>query len=67
MEPTYKVEVQAPVDTIAAVYTVFQRRRGHVVSETPKAGTPFYILSGYIPVIDSFGFETDLRVHTQGL
>lgn len=23
-------------------------------------------MKGYIPVMDSFGFETDLRVHTQG-
>jgi U5 small nuclear ribonucleoprotein component len=25
-----------------------------------------YSLKAYIPVIDSFGFETDLRSHTQG-
>ena len=34
--------------------------------DAPKPGTPFYIVKGFIPVIDSFGFETDLRVHTQG-
>lgn len=26
----------------------------------------FMVSQGYIPVMDSFGFETDLRVHTQG-
>lgn len=33
----------------------------------PKAGTPFITMKGYIPIMDSFGFETDLRVGTSGL
>lgn len=28
--------------------------------------TALYLVKGLIPVIDSFGFETDLRIHTQG-
>lgn len=67
MEPVNFVEIQAPADAIEAVYAVLGRRRGHVVKEAPKAGSPFYTVEGYIPVMDSFGFETDLRVHTQGL
>ena len=42
------------------------RRRGHVLQDGPIAGTPLYSVKGLIPVIDSFGFETDLRIHTQG-
>jgi U5 small nuclear ribonucleoprotein component len=67
MEPVYFVEVVAPADAVQAVYTVLSRRRGHVSKDAPIPGTPFYTVSGYIPVVDSFGFETDLRVHTQGL
>ena len=33
----------------------------------PKAGTPFITIKGYLPVIDSFGFESDLRVSSSGL
>jgi U5 small nuclear ribonucleoprotein component len=66
MEPMYHVEIQAPADAVPAVYEVLSRRRGHVTSDGPKPGTPFYIVKGYLPVMDSFGFETDLRVHTQG-
>ena len=33
----------------------------------PRAGTPFIRIRGALPVMDSFGFETDLRVVTQGL
>jgi 116 kDa U5 small nuclear ribonucleoprotein component len=66
MEPMYYVEIMAPADVVQAVYAVLARRRGHVTSDAPKPGTPFYVVKGYLPVIDSFGFETDLRVHTQG-
>ena len=31
-----------------------------------KPGSPLYTVKAHIPVIDSFGFETDLRVLTSG-
>jgi U5 small nuclear ribonucleoprotein component len=40
--------------------------RGHVTQDIPKAGSPLYTVKAYIPVIDSCGFETDLRTHTEG-
>lgn len=66
LEPVYFVEIQAPADVIPAIFDVLARRRGHIVSDAPKPGSPWYTVKGYLPVIDSFGFETDLRVHTQG-
>ncbi|KAL5043219.1 hypothetical protein BDW71DRAFT_129499 [Aspergillus fruticulosus] len=66
MEPIYSCSMTGPADAVASVYTVLSRRRGHVLSDGPIAGTPLYSVRGLIPVIDSFGFETDLRIHTQG-
>ena len=66
MEPYYFVEVQAPADCVSAVYTVLARRRGHVTQDAPIPGSPLYIIKAFLPAIDSFGFETDLRTHTQG-
>lgn len=66
MEPVYYVEIQTPADCIAAIYTVLTRRRGHATADVPKPGTPAYIVKAFLPVIESFGFETDLRYHTQG-
>ncbi|XP_038044733.1 116 kDa U5 small nuclear ribonucleoprotein component-like [Patiria miniata] len=66
MEPYYFVEVQAPADCVSAVYTVLARRRGHVTQDAPVPGSPLYTIKAFIPAIDSFGFETDLRTHTQG-
>ena len=66
MEPYYFVEVQAPADCVSSVYTVLARRRGHVTQDAPIPGSPLYTIKAFIPAIDSFGFETDLRTHTQG-
>ncbi|KAF2729117.1 P-loop containing nucleoside triphosphate hydrolase protein [Polyplosphaeria fusca] len=66
MEPVYSCSMIGPADATSSLYTVLARRRGHVLSDGPIAGTPLYGVRGLIPVIDSFGFETDLRIHTQG-
>ncbi|KAL1604090.1 hypothetical protein SLS60_005682 [Paraconiothyrium brasiliense] len=62
MEPVYSCSMIGPADTKSSLYTVLARRRGHVLQDGPIAGTPLYNVRGLIPVIDSFGFETDLRV-----
>eukprot|EP00300_Choanocystis_sp_HF-7_P023742 c2471_g1_i1.p1 GENE.c2471_g1_i1~~c2471_g1_i1.p1 ORF type:complete len:1004 (-),score=197.96 c2471_g1_i1:134-3118(-) len=67
MEPMLQVEVYTPADCVAAVYNVVSLRRGYVERDHPKAGTPHYVVHAFVPAIDSFGFETDLRVHTQGM
>lgn len=66
LEPLYLVSMTGPADSVSALYTILARRRGHVLSDGPLAGTPLYGVRGLVPVIDSFGFETDVRIHTQG-
>ena len=66
MEPVYYVEIQSPTDCISVVYAILAKRRGHVTADIPKPGTPIFIVTAYLPVIESFGFETDVRVQTQG-
>ena len=66
LEPVYAFEIQCPADTVSSLYQVLSRRRGHISHDAPKAGSPLYIVRGYVPVIESFGLETDLRVFTQG-
>ena len=43
---------------------VLARRRGHIVQDAPKPGAPFYTVKAFLPAVDSFGFETDLRAFT---
>merc|ERR1712039_899377 len=66
MEPVYYVEVITPADCINAIYNVLSKRRGYITSDVPKPGSPIFIVEAFLPVIESFGFETDLRYHTLG-
>ncbi|TRX94140.1 hypothetical protein FHL15_004908 [Xylaria flabelliformis] len=66
MEPLYSCSMVGPQDAVPMLYNVLARRRGHVLSDGPIAGTPLYRVHGLLPVIDSFGFETDLRIQTEG-
>lgn len=66
MEPVYLAEIQTPENAMGGIYGVLNRRRGHVISEERRAGTPLFTLKAYLPVLESFGFTADLRSHTQG-
>jgi elongation factor 2 len=66
MEPIFLVEIQCPESAIGGVYSVLNRRRGHVISEENRPGTPLYNVKAYLPVLESFGFTADLRSNTSG-
>jgi 116 kDa U5 small nuclear ribonucleoprotein component len=66
MEPIYKLQMQCPGSVVESLQPLLSRRRGHIVQDTAIPGTTFSRVSGFIPVLDSFGFETDLRTMTQG-
>ncbi|GIX64353.1 elongation factor 2 family protein [Babesia caballi] len=66
MEPIVFAEITCPADCVSSAYSILSRRRGHVLKDLPKPGTPFYEVHAYLPAIESLGFETDLRVHTHG-
>jgi len=66
MEPVFLVEIQCPEQAMGGIYTVLNRRRGHVFAEEQKIGTPLYMVKAYLPVMESFGFTADLRSHTSG-
>lgn len=66
MEPVYTVSVTGPQNALTEVYNLLARRRGHVLVDGHVAGTPLHRAQGLVPVIDSFGLETDIRINTQG-
>ena len=39
MEPVYACSMTGPADSVSSLYTVLARRRGHVLSDGPIAGT----------------------------
>lgn len=66
LEPVYLVEIQCPETAMGGIYGVLNRRRGHVVAEEQRPGTPMYNIKAYLPVMESFGFTADLRSNTGG-
>jgi len=66
VEPIYLVEIQAPQDVIGGIYGLINRKRGQVISEMQRPGTPIYNIQCYLPVLESFGFTGDLRAATGG-
>merc|ERR1712176_1330948 len=66
LEPVYLVEVQCPETAMGGIYSVLNRKRGHVFAEEAVAGTPMFIVKAYLPVNESFGFDSELRAATSG-
>ncbi|KAI0017505.1 P-loop containing nucleoside triphosphate hydrolase protein [Xylariomycetidae sp. FL0641] len=65
-EPVFLVEIQVPENAMGGVYGVLTRRRGHVFNEEQRPGTPLFTIKAYLPVMESFGFNGDLRQATSG-
>jgi elongation factor 2 len=66
LEPVFLVEIQVPETAMGGVYGVLTRRRGHVFNEEQRPGTPLFTIKAYLPVMESFGFNGDLRAATSG-
>jgi len=65
-EPIFLVEIQCPENAMGGVYSSLNRKRGTVVEETNRPGTPMYNVKAYLPVSESFGFTGFLRQNTAG-
>ncbi|PYH40201.1 GTPase RIA1 [Aspergillus saccharolyticus JOP 1030-1] len=62
----YSCEIQASTEVLGRVYAVITRRRGRILSETMKEGTPFFTILALLPVAESFGFADEIRKRTSG-
>lgn len=48
------------------MYGVITRRRGRIIAEEMKEGTPFFTIKSLLPVAESFGFADEIRTKTSG-
>ena len=53
-------------EVLSGVYAVITRRRGRILSEAVKEGTPFFTVTALLPVAESFGFSDEMRKRTSG-
>ena len=66
MEPVFLVEIQAPEGALGGIYSTITQKRGMVIEESQRPGTPIYNIKAYLPVMESFGFTGTLRAATSG-
>ena len=66
VEPVFSVDIQTVESAMGGIYNVLTRRRGVIIGEENRPGTPIYNVRAYMPVAESFGFTGDLRAATGG-
>lgn len=66
MEPVFAVDIQTVEHAMGGIYGVLTRRRGIIIGEENRPGTPIYNVKAFLPVAESFGFTADLRASTGG-
>lgn len=66
LEPWFLLTVIGPVQTGRHVYNLLSKRRGYVTRDEGMHLTRFYVIEGKLPVIDSLGLETEIRVASEG-
>jgi elongation factor 2 len=66
VEPMFQVDIQTFEHAMGGIYGVLTRRRGVIIGEENRPGTPIYNVRAYLPVAESFGFTSDLRASTGG-
>lgn len=66
LEPMYKAYITCTYNLISAVQTMLEKRRGWVIFEKEVPATKLFEIEGIVPVIDSPGLDTDMRLNTQG-
>lgn len=62
----YLCEIQASTEVLGKLYGVITKRRGRVITEELKEGTPFFQVQAEIPVVESIGFSEEIRKRTSG-
>jgi len=66
IEPVYLAEITAPLLVCGGVHSVLSKRRGRAFDQTQREGTPLMTIKAYLPVLESFGFDKELRSSTSG-
>ncbi|KAJ2847447.1 Cytoplasmic GTPase/eEF2-like protein (ribosomal biogenesis) [Coemansia brasiliensis] len=62
----YTCDIQATSEVLGKVYGVINRRRGRIISEELREGTPYFMIKAAIPIVESFGFADEIRKRSSG-
>jgi len=64
LEPVYKIVVSVPAQWVGEVGSILTRKRGRIVSSVQKGALT--MITGYIPVAETFGMSAEMRSATSG-
>ncbi len=64
LEPIYKIGVTVSAQWVGDVSSIITRKRGRITSSEQKG--PLTVVTGYIPVSETFGLAAELRSATSG-
>jgi len=64
VEPVYKIGVSVPAQWVGEVSSMIVRKRGRILASEQKG--PISMITGYIPVAETFGLAADMRSATSG-
>jgi elongation factor 2 len=66
VEPMFLAEIQTDQKMVSKIYSLMFKKRSDIFEEVAIDGTPLTVLRAHIPVIESFGFDAQLREATSG-
>ena len=66
LEPYFLCEITCPIDACGGIYSTLSQRRGIIIGEEPRIGTPMNVVKAHVPVAESFGLTGSLRAATGG-
>lgn len=67
LEPVYEVSIVTRKEYMEIVSQLFGKRRGGIIINSKQiVGSPFVEIRAHLPIIESVGFEIDLRLVTKG-
>ncbi|CAC9495021.1 elongation factor 2-like protein [Leishmania infantum JPCM5] len=66
VEPVYECTVYSSGFTQGKIYASLNRRRSEIVEEVPNEGSDLFYIRCWLPAVEAFGLQDELRVQTQG-
>jgi elongation factor 2 len=64
LEPVYRFELSTPIEMLGRCSNIIARRRGKITSSEPQGLA--YVVTGFLPVAETFGLAAQLRSATSG-
>jgi elongation factor 2 len=64
LEPVYRFELSTPIEMLGRCSNIIARRRGKITSSEPRGLA--YVVTGFLPVAETFGLAAQLRSATSG-